>query len=348
MKRNTDFIVGAVVLLTIAVVLGATLWAGQAEVGQKRVRVAAIFRDAGGVRVGDQVVIRGVESGRVDAIELGDDGWVQVRMRLDPEVRLPGRPVALLGESSLFGEWEATITDAGALPEDRNVRRQVADAVQAAARTDVGLRTIPGATLPDIAQLTTVAGRIAGDVASVANRVQVAFDDRAARELRTSIANFARMSDNMTRMSAEMSRVVRVQSRNVDSMSADVRAGVRALNQTAEAFQRVAERIDTSTSSGEIRQIVAKTSRAASQLEETSLELRQISRQLTLSTQSLDRVLSRGDSVLAKLNSGEGSLALLLNDPALYRNTDSLLVQLRALAADVQANPKKYVSVRVF
>jgi phospholipid/cholesterol/gamma-HCH transport system substrate-binding protein len=346
MKHKNDFIVGAVVLFTVATVLGATLWVKQAEVGQKRVRVSARFRDAGGVRVGDHVVIRGVESGRVDAIELGDDGWVQVRMRLDPEVRLPARPVALLGESSLFGEWEATIIDAGAVPEDREVRRQVADAAEAVGQASDG--TIPGATLPDIAQLTTVAGRIAGDVASVANRVQVAFDDRAAVEMRNSIRNFARMSDNMSRMSAELSRVVRAQSQNVDSMSADVRAGAHALNQTAVAFQRVAERIDTSTSSGEIRQIVAKTSRAASQLEETTLELRQMSRQLTISQQSLERVLARSDSVLAKLNSGEGSLALLLNDPGLYRNTDSLLVQLRSLAADVQANPKKYVSVRVF
>jgi phospholipid/cholesterol/gamma-HCH transport system substrate-binding protein len=348
MKRNTDFVVGAVVLLAIAVILGATLWAGQAEVGEKRVRVTGLFRDAGGTRVGDQVVIRGVESGRVEAIELADDGWVQVRMRLDPAVRLPARPVALLGESSLFGEWEATITDAGAVPEDREVRRQVADAVRQAARTDADTRTIPGATLPDIAQLTTVAGRIAGDVASVANRVQVAFDDRAARELRVSIANFARMSDNMSRMSAELARTVRAQAVNVDSMSADVRAGAHALNQTAGAFQRVAERIDSSTSSGQLREIVLTASHAATQLDSTTIELRRISGQLSSSAQNLERLLARSDSVVAKLNSGEGSLALLLNDPSLYRNTDSLLVQLRALTADLQANPKKYLSVRVF
>jgi hypothetical protein len=32
----------------------------------------------------------------------------------------------------------------------------------------------------------------------------------------------------------------------------------------------------------------------------------------------------------------------------MYRHTDSLLVQLRALVADIQSNPKKYVSVRIF
>ena len=62
----------------------------------------------------------------------------------------------------------------------------------------------------------------------------------------------------------------------------------------------------------------------------------------------LDAFLASGDSVLVKINSGQGSLGLLVNDPGMYRRTDSLVVQLRALLADIQANPKKYVSVRLF
>jgi phospholipid/cholesterol/gamma-HCH transport system substrate-binding protein len=37
-----------------------------------------------------------------------------------------------------------------------------------------------------------------------------------------------------------------------------------------------------------------------------------------------------------------------VNDPTLYRNSDSLLTDLRALVKDVRVNPKKYVSVRLF
>jgi hypothetical protein len=32
----------------------------------------------------------------------------------------------------------------------------------------------------------------------------------------------------------------------------------------------------------------------------------------------------------------------------MYRRSDSLLVQLRSLIADIQANPKRYVSVKLF
>jgi phospholipid/cholesterol/gamma-HCH transport system substrate-binding protein len=37
-----------------------------------------------------------------------------------------------------------------------------------------------------------------------------------------------------------------------------------------------------------------------------------------------------------------------VNDPSLYRRGDSLVMQLHALVQDIKANPKKYVTVRIF
>ena len=164
MKRTNDFVVGLTLLLGAAIIVGATLWVKQTGLRNKHERVAARFRDVGSVRVGAAVVLRGVNAGRVQRIELGRDGWVDVTMALDPNVELPKDPVVLLNESSLFGEWQATITEEAENPRDETVSRQIADARAA------GGEMLPGATLPDIAQLTAVAGRIAGDVASVASR----------------------------------------------------------------------------------------------------------------------------------------------------------------------------------
>jgi phospholipid/cholesterol/gamma-HCH transport system substrate-binding protein len=38
----------------------------------------------------------------------------------------------------------------------------------------------------------------------------------------------------------------------------------------------------------------------------------------------------------------------MVNDPALYQQSDSLVRELRALVADVKKNPKRYINVRVF
>jgi phospholipid/cholesterol/gamma-HCH transport system substrate-binding protein len=51
---------------------------------------------------------------------------------------------------------------------------------------------------------------------------------------------------------------------------------------------------------------------------------------------------------MLKINAGQGSVGLLVNDPALYRNSDSLFTELRALIADFKAHPKKYMKLSIF
>ena len=155
MKRTNDFLVGIVVVVCTLAVIVATMWVNQSDVGQPRAHIVARFRDVGNVRVGSAVVIRGVQSGRVDAIELAEGGWVKMRIRLDEEVELPRRPVVLLNAASLFGEWQAIVMSVEALPPNPDVRRQIDEA-------SGDPSVIPGAMLPDIAQLTAVAGGIAG------------------------------------------------------------------------------------------------------------------------------------------------------------------------------------------
>jgi phospholipid/cholesterol/gamma-HCH transport system substrate-binding protein len=334
MKRTTDFVVGLTILAAIAIVLGATLWLNQADLGRKQSSVVARFRDVGSVRIGTPVVIRGVQSGRVEAMELAPNGFVQVRMSLDPSVAMPRRPVVLLNESSLFGEWQATITERDAVGRDEELAREL-DA--ATLNDDV----LPGATLPDIAKLTAVAGRIAGDVASVAERVRVAFDEQAAREMRTSVRNFAELS-------TVLAQTVREQSNNLTTMSSDVRGGVQSLVRSAQLMREVAERVDSSTARGEVRRIVDDASEASRALRETGRRLLAISEQLGRSQDRLERFLAASDSIVTKINTGSGSLGLMINDPSLYRNSDSLMIQLRALIADVQRNPRKYVNLRIF
>ena len=334
MRRTNDFLVGTIVLLVILTLTGATFWAKQSDIGERRAKVVARFRDVGNARVGNAVVIRGVRAGTIEAIELARGGWVHVRMSLDRSMQLPATPVVLLNESSLFGEWQATITPRSALPHDETVQAQVAESAG-------GGDVLPGAILPDIAKLTAVAGQIAGDVANVAGRVEVAFDERAARELRSSIRNFADLSTTL-------SQTVRTHAGDLDTLTRGLQSAVSSLNRTAASAELMAARVDSSSSSGQVKQIVDDMTHAASELRRATAQVRMMSEQLSKTQGRLDSFLSNGDSVLMKLNTGQGSLGLLLNDPSLYRHSDSLLTQLRGLVTDVRANPGKFVSVKLF
>ena len=334
MKRKTDILVGLVVLLVAVTTIVAIAWVKQADIGKRQREVVARFRDVGNARVGNSVIVRGVVAGRVQAIELASDGWVLVHLRVNPTVAFPPDPVVLLNESSLFGEWQATVIERGALPHDDAVRREIADAGR-------DRQTLPGATLPGIGKLTAVAGQIAGDVASVAERVEVAFDEQAARELRGSIKN---VSD----LSTVLSRTVRTHASDLDVLSSQLKQAVVTLNQTASTVQGTATRIDSAATSPEARSIMCNLASASADLKETSNRVRDLSARFAATQSKLDAAIASGDSVLTKINSGTGSLGLMVNDPSMYRRTDSLLVDLRALVTDIKANPKKYVSIRVF
>ncbi len=336
MKRGNDFVVGLVVIGSVVAIVLFSLWLGQANIGSKQRDVVARFTDVGNAKVGNSVVIRGVQAGRIQSIELEPTGWVLVKMSLDPDIKLPTNPVVVLSESSMFGEWQATIMERAAAPDDADVQQQLA---QSAA---VGRGSaLPGARLPDIAQLTAVAGRIAGDMSRVADRFQVAFDDRAANELRQSIRNFADLS-------AELERTVRSQSQSLTQLGSDVHKTVGTINATAMAVQRTADRVDSSTSKGQIHQIMDNVGQASADIKATSHDLRDASRTLVATQQQLASVLTHADSVLGKIDRGQGSLGLMVNDPTLYQNGDALLSQMRELVAQIRAHPRQYLSVKIF
>lgn len=334
MKRSNDAIVGGVVLFAIIAMIVAIAWVKQADVGGRKHLVVAHFRDVGNARVGNSVVIRGVVGGRVEAIELASGGWVDVRMKLDPGVRLPSDPVVLLNESSLFGDWQATVVERQSLPADATLRREVDEASH-------DNRVLPGATLPGIGKLTAVAGQIAGDVANVAGRVGTAFDDQAARELRASIRNVAELSSTLRAVAQEHAS-------DLDTLSGQLRIAVSTLSRAAGSVELTAHRIDSATTSDEVQLLVRNVSTAADELRHAAVQVRDLSTRLQTTQSRAESFLVTGDSVLSKLNHGQGTLGLLLNDPTMYRRADSLLAELRALSADVRANPKRYVTIRLF
>ena len=245
-----------------------------------------------------------------------------------------GKPVVLLNESSLFGEWQATITGSEAVGRDEEIHRQLRETAK---DDDV----LAGATLPDIAKLTAVAGQIAGDVASVAERVDVAFDTEAAKELRLSIRNFSELS-------SVLARTVREQSGNLNRTSASVESGIAALSLAAARMQDVALRVDSATSGEKVNDLVNDAGEAARQLRTTSRQLASMAEQLGKSQARLDAFLIASESIATRVNNGQGSLGLLVNDPAFYRNSDSLVMELRALVADVKKNPRRYLNLRIF
>tara|TARA_R110002074_G_scaffold203432_3_gene371348 strand:- start:13163 stop:14128 length:966 start_codon:yes stop_codon:yes gene_type:complete len=63
---------------------------------------------------------------------------------------------------------------------------------------------------------------------------------------------------------------------------------------------------------------------------------------------SLESTMASLDKVTQKIENGDGSLGLLMNDKELYSNLNSSSRELELLLQDFRLNPKRYVNVSVF
>lgn len=104
----------------------------------------------------------------------------------------------------------------------------------------------------------------------------------------------------------------------------------RALSATMATLRRSVSALDSATIDSTMQSLRATTANA----ERLTADLTQTSARL--------------NAVLAKVDSGDGTAARLLNDPALYQDLRVLVSRLDSLTADVKANPKRYINLSIF
>ena len=62
----------------------------------------------------------------------------------------------------------------------------------------------------------------------------------------------------------------------------------------------------------------------------------------------LDSLRASMQSIAGKVDRGHGTVGKLVNDDQLYEDTRAAVTELKTLIADIKANPKKYLTVKVF
>jgi phospholipid/cholesterol/gamma-HCH transport system substrate-binding protein len=334
-KRGNEFAVGLVVLASLALVVGGALWLSQTDIHKRALAHTARFRTVGALGVGAPVTLRGVKVGRVEAIRLAPDGWVDADLTVDRSVDLPRKPAVISASSSLFGEWAANIIPFDPLPDDPNVRTALLESE--ATPGDAW----PGATLPDIGQLTAQASRIAGDVADVTQRIRGVFDSTAVRDVRRSVNDLTRISDRLAKFTD-------VQATRLDKVSQSVATSADAFAGVARGFERTVARVDSATNANQFQEIMNNTRASSADLRQAAADFRSVMAAARENQSSLVRVLQSADSLLTRLQSRESSFGRLATDTTLYVETTRAVIELRELLADVKANPKRYFKVSVF
>jgi len=334
-KRRDEVIVGATVVIALGLIIAGALWLSESDLGRGGQTHTARFRTVGGLGVGDPVVLRGVRVGRVAEIRLGDRGWVETELQVYRDIALPASPAVIAASASLFGEWQAGIISLDQLPEDPNVRRDLREAIEQ------GDEAWPGASLPDIGQLTAQASRIATDITGFSARVQEAFDSTAVRQLQQSIRDFGRVADRIAEFTEQQTSLWQGVGERLDE-------GSDVLRNAAVSLQTSLARVDSATNQGELARILQNTQAASESMRDASASFSELVGAANANQESLVRVLLAADSVMTRIQNRQGTLGLLVGDSTLYVEATQAVIQLRTLLADIQANPRKYFKFSVF
>ena len=336
MKRSNEIAVGLTAVGAVLVLILAAITLGRLYQGRRDIIQSARFRAIGGLGPGANVTLRGVKVGRVSAIRVVADDWVEVDLRVRPDLRLPEHPAAIAAPATLFGEWRVTVIDVEEASKSNAVVRQE---LQEATRA--GGTLWPGATLPDIGELTLQANRIASDVEVITNRIGGALDSSAVADVRASLRDLRVTVQHLSEMANSQTGNLATLSGNLTRASTDVDLASRR-------FSTVMGRVDSATMNGQLQEFISSSRKATEALRDMTADMQAIVSDVKQHRQSLIRILEASDSVMTRMQHGRGTLGLLAGDSALYREATGVVQQLRSLLTDIQANPRRYFRFSVF
>lgn len=114
----------------------------------------------------------------------------------------------------------------------------------------------------------------------------------------------------------------------------ELRAALAELHAASAALRRTAEGVENARTAEAMNTAIGRIDEGA--------------KNISTAAQSLNQSIVSLQSVFNKIDRGNGTLGKLVNDTTLYSELHGAAHDLRALAADIKANPKRYLDIRIF
>ncbi len=263
MKRRDEVLVGMFLTAALAILLLGTLWLVRGGLSSGY-PLYTKFAWGQNLKPGQQVLLAGVQVGAVADVKLRDDGFLDVVLRVNNDVKVPKSSTASVKPIGIFGDAAVALNPKG----PSKTFYQPGDNVPSA----------PSET--DIQAIENKVDSIASTVhqmTKVLNAELVA--SGGIRDIRRSLANAAVLSQNAARLSAQLNLIAAEQSRN--------------LTLTMASFRRAATAIDS-----------AKIDSVMKNFQTSSASLTRIAANLDQTSRRADNVIAgieRGDGSAGKL-----------------------------------------------
>ena len=185
--------------------------------------------------------------------------------------------------------------------------------------------TVEGQREYDFSEITPGIVPITQDIGVFARRLKATLGEEEKDRIRNTILNIESLT-------SELDGFVKGYR---DVLSKTERESLKDIvNNLKTASETIKEKVDN-----DLSQILAGLKNVSDQSE----DLKQAIINLKSSSESLNLSSKKFENILTKIDSGEGTLGKMINDPALYDNLNALSKDGRELVQDIKDNPTKYM-----
>lgn len=291
-QGRLEFRVGIFVILGIAGALFALFLLTDPSTFRGRYRISTVVEEAGGIRRGDPVQMRGVNIGRVMGFNLGSEG-VRITLEIEGEWEIPEDSRSRLAAGGLLGGRTVEVIEGTSTVLAR------------------GGDEIPGENVTGILDMPADLGK---DAKAVMARIQALLEEPTVDAIQGSAIE-------LQGLLAQLSILAKEQGAEIAQLTA--------------SLNRSAAGLETAAGSGEdIAKAVARADSALFTVNQTSEVVLRASTAL--------------ETILTRMEAGEGTLGQLSTNPALYDTLLETMETVRFLVTDIKEDPKKYFTLEIF
>jgi phospholipid/cholesterol/gamma-HCH transport system substrate-binding protein len=309
LKISNEVKIGAFTIISSTIlILGYSFLKGN-DIFSRETKLYAIYDRVDGLAVSKPVLINGFPIGRVSEMKLLPSGKTLVEFKIAPDYEVPKNTTARLESTDLLGS-KAIVFSLGNSKD--NAKDQ-----------DTLSSNVEKSLAESVQPVQKKAEQIITKMDSLLTSINSVVDARFQKNINRSFQSIANTLETLEGTSKKVDGLVGNQTSRIDailgnaeSITANLKNNNEHLNNILANFDKVSDDVAKSN----ILETLQKANGAISDLQAT----------------------------INKINNGEGSVGLLLNDEALYQNLNNAAKNLDNLMIDIKARPKRYVSFSVF
>lgn len=309
MKIANETKVGILAAFSIALlIIGYNFLKGNAIFSSETVLYAK-YSHVDGLGVSKPVMINGFQIGRVDKLQLQPDGSIVATLKIKGKYEIPKNSIAKLESTDLLGS-KAIVMALGTGTDFA----QDGDTLNA---------NVAKGLMETVEPVQKKAELIIAKMDSILTSVNTILNPNFQKNVDKSFNSIASTLASLEATSKKVDNLVGSEGSRISSILSNVEAISNNLKQNNQKINAILNNINTITdqvAAANFKQTIDNANKAVADLQ----------------------------SIVTKVNNGQGTLGLLVNDTKMYDNLNNASKNLDNLIIDLKENPKRYVHFSVF